>query len=92
MSIGVREGNAIVGGRVLATGTAEYTHWFMQNWGTAAFVDVGSAADSMKDMDLFLGYGAGVRWRSPAGPLALDLARGHKTGTLRVHFSMVVNF
>lgn len=92
MSIGVREGNAIVGGRVMATGTAEYTHWFMQNWGAAAFVDVGSAADTVKDMRLFLGYGAGVRWRSPAGPLALDLARGHKTGTLRVHFSMVVNF
>ncbi|MCB1985802.1 MAG: BamA/TamA family outer membrane protein [Burkholderiales bacterium] len=92
MSIGVREGNAIVGGRVMATGTAEYTHWFMQNWGAAAFVDVGSAADTVNSMDLFLGYGAGVRWRSPAGPLALDLARGHKTGTIRVHFSMVVNF
>ncbi|SES68894.1 autotransporter secretion outer membrane protein TamA [Nitrosomonas marina] len=92
LSIGVREGNAIVGGRVLATGTAEYTHWFMRNWGAAAFVDAGSAADTIEDMDLFLGYGAGVRWRSPAGPLALDLARGHKTGTFRVHFSMVVNF
>ena len=92
MSIGVREGNAIVGGRVMATATAEYTHWFMQNWGAAAFVDAGSAADNIKNMNLFLGYGVGARWRSPAGPLALDLARGHKTGTLRVHFSMVVNF
>ncbi|MDR4513056.1 autotransporter assembly complex family protein [Nitrosomonas sp.] len=92
LSIGVSEGNAVVGGRVLATGTAEYTHWFMRNWGAAAFVDAGSAADTIEDMDLFLGYGAGVRWRSPAGPLALDLARGHKTGTFRVHFSMVVNF
>ncbi|SER49167.1 translocation and assembly module TamA [Nitrosomonas sp. Nm51] len=92
LSIGVREGNATVGGRVLATGTAEYTHWFMRNWGAAAFVDAGSAADTIEDMDLFLGYGAGVRWRSPAGPFALDLARGHKTGTFRVHFSMIVNF
>lgn len=92
LSLGVREGDAIVGGRAMATGTLEYTHWFFQNWGAAAFVDAGSAADSIKDMDLFIGYGAGARWRSPAGPLALDLARSHKTGTLRVHFSMVVNF
>lgn len=92
LSLGVQEGNAIVGGRAMATGTIEYTHWFLQNWGAAAFVDAGSAADNIKDMHLFVGYGIGPRWRSPAGPLALDLARSHETGTLRVHFSMVVNF
>lgn len=31
--IGVHEGDAIVGGRVMATGTAEYTHWVTQQWG-----------------------------------------------------------
>jgi translocation and assembly module TamA len=82
----------VVGGRVMATGTAEYTHWLTQQWGAAAFADIGSAADRWQDMHLFLGYGAGVRWRSPAGPLALDLARAHETGTLRVHFSMAVAF
>lgn len=90
--IGVHEGNAIVGGRVMATGTAEYTRWLTQQWGAAAFVDVGSAADRWQDMQMFLGYGAGIRWRSPAGPLALDFARGHETGSLRVHFSMAVAF
>lgn len=91
-SIGVHEGSAVVGGRVMATGTAEYTHWLMQQWGAATFVDIGSAADRWQDMQMFLGYGAGIRWRSPAGPLALDLARGHETGTLHVHFSMAVAF
>ncbi|MBS0300219.1 MAG: BamA/TamA family outer membrane protein [Proteobacteria bacterium] len=91
-SIGVHEGSAVVGGRVMATGTAEYTHWLTQQWGAAAFADIGSAADRWQDMRMFLGYGAGVRWRSPAGPLALDLARGQETGTLRVHFSMAVAF
>ncbi|MBK7364276.1 MAG: BamA/TamA family outer membrane protein [Nitrosomonas sp.] len=90
--IGVHEGDAIVGGRVMATGTAEYTHWVTQQWGAAAFADIGSAADRWQDMQMFLAYGAGVRWRSPAGPLALDLARGHETGSLRVHFSMMVAF
>jgi len=91
-SIGVQEGNAIVGGRVMATGTVEYTHWLTHQWGAATFVDIGSAADSWQKMHPFIGYGGGVRWRSPAGPLALDLARAHETGTLRLHFSMSVAF
>ncbi|MBP6059022.1 MAG: BamA/TamA family outer membrane protein [Nitrosomonas sp.] len=91
-SIGVQEGNAIVGGRTMATGTIEYTRWLTQQWGAAAFADIGSAADNWQKMHPFLGYGGGVRWRSPAGPIALDLARSHETGTLRVHFSMSVAF
>ena len=91
-SIGVQEGNAIVGGRTMATGTIEYTHWITHQWGAAAFADIGSAADSWQKMHPFIGYGGGVRWRSPAGPIALDLARAHETGTLRFHFSMAVAF
>ncbi len=91
-SIGVQEGSATVGGRVMATGTVEYTHWLTQQWGAAAFADIGSAADGWRRMHPFLGYGGGVRWRSPAGPIALDLARSHDTGTLRFHFSMAIVF
>lgn len=91
-SIGVQEGNAIVGDRTMATGTIEYTRWITHQWGAAAFVDIGSAADSWQKMHPFIGYGGGVRWRSPAGPIALDLARAHETGTLRFHFSMAVAF
>jgi len=92
LSLGVSEGDAIVGGRVLATGTAEYVHWLTNDWGAAVFTDVGDAADSLKKFDLALGYGVGARWRSPAGPFALDLARRHDTGTLRLHFSIAVAF
>ncbi|WP_292996352.1 autotransporter assembly complex family protein [Nitrosomonas sp.] len=91
-SIGVQEGNAIVGGRTMATGTIEYTRWITHQWGAAAFADIGSAADSWQKMHPFIGYGGGIRWRSPAGPIALDLARAHETGTLRFHFSMAVAF
>lgn len=91
-SIGVQEGDAIVGGRTMATATAEYTHWLTHQWGAAVFTDVGSAADNWQKMHMFLGYGAGVRWRSPAGPIAIDLARSHETGTLRMHFSLSVAF
>ncbi|CAH1387710.1 Autotransporter secretion outer membrane protein TamA [Candidatus Nitrotoga sp. M5] len=92
MSLGVREGTAIVGGRTMATGTIEYTHWLPNKWGGAIFTDIGSAADNWQKFNPSVGYGAGVRWRSPAGPLGLDLARGHETGVLRLHFSIAVAF
>ncbi len=92
LSLGVREGDAIVGGRAMVTGTVEYIRWLTENWGAAVFADAGDAADNPRRLKLNLGYGAGVRWRSPAGPFALDLARRHDTGTLRVHFSIAVTF
>jgi translocation and assembly module TamA len=91
-SLGVQEGSAVVGGRVLATATVEYNHWLTQNWGAAIFTDVGDAADSWQRLDPVVGYGGGIRWRSPVGPLALDLARGHRDGKLRMHFSIAVAF
>lgn len=92
LSLGVREGNAIVGARAMATGTVEYTHWLTDDWGAAVFADAGDAADRWDDFHLAIGYGIGARWRSPAGPFALDLARRHDTGTLRVHFAIAVAF
>lgn len=91
-SLGVHEGQAVVGGRVMATGTIEYDHWITPTWGAAIFTDVGDAADSLRSLDLAVGYGAGIRWRSPVGPLALDLARGQRDGKLRMHFSIAVAF
>ena len=34
-SLGPREGDAVVGGRFLMTGTAEYIHWLNDRWGLA---------------------------------------------------------
>jgi translocation and assembly module TamA len=90
-SLGFREGDAIVGGRVMATGSAEYVHWF-GNWGAALFSDAGGAADVAPDLEMSLGYGIGARWRSPVGPLALDLARGKGQPGSRFHFSIAVAF
>jgi len=90
-SLGVHEGDAVVGGRVMATGSVEYTHW-IGNWGGALFSDVGGAADGLPDLRMSQGYGIGARWRSPVGPLALDLARGKGQPGSRVHFSIAVAF
>lgn len=91
-SLGVQEGSAVVGGRTLTTGSLEYTHWFSGDWGAALFADAGGAADSWRDLRLSAGYGAGARWRSPVGPIALDLAWGQETEALRLHFSLAVAF
>jgi translocation and assembly module TamA len=39
-----------------------------------------------------VGYGAGVRVRSPIGPFRLDFAYGEKTEEFRIHFSVGVAF
>jgi translocation and assembly module TamA len=58
-----------------------------QFWG-AAFIDAGQAGNQWTQMQPVVGTGFGVRWRSPVGPLKLDLARAQDTGRWRVHFSV----
>ncbi|NMG44863.1 BamA/TamA family outer membrane protein [Aromatoleum toluvorans] len=91
-SLGVREADATVGGRYLATASAEYVHWFRPQWGAAAFVDMGNAADDRDTFELKQGYGVGARWKSPAGPIALDVAWGQADQRLRLHFGIAVAF
>lgn len=91
-SLGVSEGSAIVGGRYLALASVEYIHWLTSEWGAALFVDGGNAADRLADLKPVYGYGVGARWKSPVGPLNLDLAYGQATRDVRVHFSVGFNF
>lgn len=91
-SLGVKEGSAIVGGRYLAVGSIEATHWLDESWGVAAFVDAGDAVDSLQDARLAIGYGLGGRWRSPAGPLGVDLAYGQRNSEVQLHFSLAIPF
>lgn len=58
----------------------------------AVFVDAGRAADDFRSLDLALGYGVGVRWRSPIGPLKVDIAYGEETRKTRLHFSVGMAF
>ncbi|WP_291997543.1 autotransporter assembly complex family protein [Candidatus Accumulibacter sp. ACC012] len=91
-SLGVPDGSAVVGGRYLTTMSAEYTHWITPSWGAAGFVDAGDAQDSRDAFDLAVGYGLGARWKSPLGPLGVDLAYGQREGKLRLDFSLAVPF
>jgi translocation and assembly module TamA len=91
-SLGVTEGTATVGGRYMATGSAEFVRWIKPNAGVAVFVDSGDAADSRKSLSAHTGYGLGARWLSPAGPLAVDLAWGEGEKSPRLHFGVSVAF
>jgi translocation and assembly module TamA len=89
-SLGVREGSAILGGRYLLTLSGELTHWFPESlWGLAIFTDLGNADDNKDAFRLKTGYGLGARWKSPAGPLGIDIAYGDQW---RLHFAFVISF
>lgn len=91
-SLGVKQAAATLGGRYLVTVSAEYTHWLNAQWGIAAFADAGQAADDRSALKLARGYGFGARWKSPAGPLAVDVAWGERNRRPHLHFSLAVPF
>lgn len=91
-SLGVDVGNSVTGGRVLGVASAEYVHMLTTEYGVAAFVDVGDAAEGVSELAFKVGYGIGARWKSPIGPLALDVAYGRDVQEYRVHFAVGYSF
>ncbi len=73
--VGPRVGDFGIGARKLVTTSVEYEQYFNRSWGGAVFVDSGSAFNG-RTPDMHTGVGIGVRWRSPVGPVRLDIARG----------------
>ena len=61
----------IIGGKYEALASAEYEYYFLENWGAAVFTDAGDAFSDR--FALNLSVGVGVRWRSPLGPVRLDV-------------------
>ena len=86
---------SVLSGQSLLTGSVELAHPILASlpavWG-AVFIDAGRAVDRWADYRPALGYGAGVRWRSPIGPLKVDLAWGQEVRRLRLHFSVGIAF
>jgi translocation and assembly module TamA len=91
-SIGnVRDGT-VYPTRYLATAGIEYQRWISGAWGGAVFYDVGTATDSWSEKQLFQGVGIGVRYRSPVGPVNVDLAYGIRNKEFNPHLSLGVAF
>ena len=97
-TIGARTDNGqLYGGRYMAVGSVEWQRPIvyggnMTDWESTLFVDAGAVADRAGDLDPRVGVGAGVRWRSPVGPLQADLAYGVKTKEVRLHLRLGFSF
>ncbi len=97
-AIGARTDNGqLFGGRYLAVGSAEWQHpivWKgeMTDWESTLFVDAGAVADQPGDLHARVGVGAGLRWRSPVGPVQADLAWGVQAKELRLHLRLGFSF
>jgi translocation and assembly module TamA len=93
-AIGVELPNGQVGpGRYLAVGSVEWQRPIRRgglptNFESVLFVDAGGVSDRLSDLRFSTGVGAGVRWKSPVGPVQADLAYGVKPRKLRLHMSV----
>ena len=79
-TLGPTVNGAVVGGRVLLDrqrrGRACADSSALPALLGAVFVDAGNAADRWNELHPVFGYGVGVHYRSPVGPLRLDVAYG----------------
>lgn len=83
------QGNTI-GGRNMVAASAEYEWPIREQFGIAAFYDVGNAFNTFSDFesDLKSSVGIGARWHSPIGPIRVDFAFPLEDGGFRLHLSM----
>lgn len=92
--IGISLANGVIGpGRYMAVGSVEWQRPMMlkgrpSEFENTLFLDAGAVADKAQDLSPSVGIGTGVRWRSPIGPLQMDLAYGLKVKRLRLHISV----
>lgn len=87
-SLGDRTDGFLIGGQSLAVGSLEYNYQFKPGWRIALFGDVGNAYDSEFTTPTAYSAGLGVRWKSPVGPIRLDVAAGLSDDNMpiRLHF------
>jgi translocation and assembly module TamA len=94
-SLGPVTAGTLGSGNSLLTASLEVARPFIATmptvWG-AFFVDAGQAADNFSGLRPAVGTGVGVRWRSPVGPLKVDIARGLEVQQWRLHFSVGIVF
>ena len=64
-----------LGAQNVITTSIEYERYLFGPWGAAVFIDSGSAFDG-KRPNMRTGVGIGLRWKSPVGPVRIDIAHG----------------
>ncbi|MFM0335601.1 autotransporter assembly complex protein TamA [Paraburkholderia fungorum] len=91
-SIGNNVDGSVLPTKYLVTAAAEYQHWFSHDWGAAAFFDVGTATDTWGEKVFYPGVGVGARWRSPVGPVNVDVAYGIRNKSVRPYLTLGIAF
>lgn len=97
-SIGVTDASgAMVPGRYMAAGSIEWQRPVRHkgqttDWEGAVFIDAGSVSNDTAELKPQIGYGIGARWRSPVGPVRMDLAYAQALHKLRLHLSVGFTF
>ena len=79
-SLGADYGGVTLGGRSFAALSAEARFAVGPRWGLVAFADAGYVGDNFGDGDWHAGAGLGVRYKTPVGPIRVDIA-GPVAGT-----------
>lgn len=94
-SLGPLVNGTVSSGRVLLTGSLEATTPIYPPVPAllgAVFIDAGAAANEWNELRPVVGYGVGVRMRSPVGPLRVDIAYGQDVREFRLHFGVGITF
>jgi translocation and assembly module TamA len=96
--IGVEQPGGVVGpGRMLAVGSVEWQRPIRRggvdtDFEHVLFLDAGAVADRVRELEPSFGVGTGVRFRSPLGPLQVDLAYGVQARRFRIHLNLGTTF
>lgn len=90
----VSDDGYLVGGQILAVGSAEYNYEVKEGLRAAIFADVGGAYDKHFSNKTNIGAGVGIRWASPVGVVRVDVAKAIQKDSLpiRLHFLIGLPF
>jgi translocation and assembly module TamA len=91
------EGGAIGPGRYMVLGSAEWQRPIRRNgletnFEHTLFIDGGAVSNVVSQLHPVFGVGTGVRWKSPLGPMQVDLAYGLKPHKFRLHLNIGTTF
>ena len=90
-------GEQTTAGRYLAVASVEWQRPITQqgrltDWEGTLFLDAGAVANQAAALHAQVGVGLGARWKSPVGPLQMDLAYGVATQRFRLHLNVGFSF
>nr|WP_236572733.1 BamA/TamA family outer membrane protein [Burkholderia sp. 8Y] len=92
LGIGNNVSGSVLPTKYMVTGSSEYQHWFTHDWGGAVFFDIGTATDTWHERVFQPGVGVGARWRSPVGPVNVDVAYGLKNKSIKPYLTLGIAF